>query len=136
MSTGDSSRCETTSLLPMIVCGAHRRSVGPSFTPELYDNVWRTASQIHAETMSSAKWSGQDAVCISHFDATLSHIVFLIISTCGSGLHLNSTSDPGNGPSSRRHESTEAAFKVVSESFIQRLVIPCWAYKLPFKHVR
>lgn len=113
----------------------HRRVVAPSFTPRLYNDVWRYTRNVYAEMMSSPEWNGR-IVSVASFNATMLRITISVICSCGFGLNLKWTSKEDAGTASASKPEFPEALRIASETFLHRLLIPAWAFDLPFRRLR
>ncbi|KAG7093007.1 hypothetical protein E1B28_009306 [Marasmius oreades] len=110
----------------------HRRVMGPAFSNETYALVWSETSSIYHEMATAEGWDDKSIVKIPVVNELTNKAALMVLSRCAFGKPM-----PWN-PTSDSFDVVEfgEALVTVSETFIERLAIPRWAYKLPIAHIR
>jgi len=110
----------------------HRRIVGPSFSTDTYNLVWKETIRTYKEMVDTEGWATKTSFTVPAVNKYMTKFTLSIISMCGFGLPI------------RWQEQTESAnlegetpfgeaLSTVCEGVITRLATPSWMYKLPIQ---
>ncbi|KAJ6576559.1 cytochrome P450 [Mycena vulgaris] len=110
----------------------HRRVMGPAFTNETYTMVWDETASIYFEMCTAEGWDSQDIVDIPVINDLTMKVALTVLTRCAYGQHLPWNMSEGTIDV---HQLAEALI-IVSESFMERIVLPSWVFKLPIPHLR
>ncbi|KAJ7631223.1 cytochrome P450 [Roridomyces roridus] len=110
----------------------HRRIMGPAFTAETYAMVWDETASVYHEMCAAEGWDTMKVVDIPIVNDITMKVALTVLTRCAYGQHLPWNISEG---AIDVHQLAEALI-IVSESFLERFILPSWAFKLPIPHFR
>ncbi|KAJ7759238.1 cytochrome P450 [Mycena metata] len=110
----------------------HRRIMGPAFTNDTYSMVWDETASIYSEMCSAEGWDKLQTVNIPVVNSLTMKVALTVLTRCAYGQHLPWNMSEG---AIDVHQLAEALI-IVSETFMERIVLPSWVFKLPISHLR
>jgi len=105
----------------------HRKIMGPSFSHDTYAMVWEETASLYREMGFEEGWDSKtviEAPCINQLTNKFS---LIIIARCGFGHERPWKSSPSETDAL----SYGDALQIVTETCIERLIIPRWMFRLP-----
>ncbi|KAF8216595.1 cytochrome P450 [Mycena galopus ATCC 62051] len=110
----------------------HRRIMGPAFTNETYSMVWNETASIYAEMCAAEGWDAKERVDVPIVNDLTMKVALTVLTRCAYGQHLPWVMSEGTIDVHRLAE----ALIIVSETFMERIVLPSWVFKLPIPHLQ
>jgi len=119
----------------------HRRVVQPSFSNKLYQSIGIEVARVYNSIEEAEGWKDRQEVDIPELNEFMLNFTLCIISKCGFGLDIawpttRSTSKSGPSDTALRGLTFADALRTVSKTLIPRIILPQWAYGIPFQRVR
>ncbi|KAF7356522.1 Cytochrome P450 [Mycena venus] len=112
--------------------GAIEESWVPPFTNETYSMVWEETASIYSEMCSAEGWDAMQLVDIPIVNDLTMKVALTVLTRCAYGQHLPWNMSEGTIDV---HQLAEALI-IVSETFMERIVLPSWVFKLPIPLLR
>ncbi|THH08425.1 hypothetical protein EW145_g2712 [Phellinidium pouzarii] len=99
-------------------------------TTARFADVWRTVRSLYREVGEVEGWDQRDEIIFDEVNSFALKFTFTIISRCGFGFATPWSTGL------KTHMEFPDALRLVSETFILRVILPQWAYKMPFDRLR
>ncbi|ESK95649.1 cytochrome p450 [Moniliophthora roreri MCA 2997] len=106
----------------------HRRVVAPAFGTKVLNSAWQDAIDVYGQMMQDEGWEKEDEIVLPESHSLVLKVTLLVLAKSGFGMPTSWTR-PADGLDIIRSLST------VSETFLARIILPRWAYSLPFKRL-
>ncbi|KAL7412642.1 cytochrome P450 [Mrakia frigida] len=120
----------------------HRKIVGPSFTESAYSLVWNETADTFSDMLVSEGWESAEKgteIKVKDFVEVTMRLALLVIGRAAFGIPMAWKDDDASNavPLANNHTMTSShALSIVSETTIQRMLVPKFVYKLPIPRLQ
>ncbi|KDR80361.1 hypothetical protein GALMADRAFT_242750 [Galerina marginata CBS 339.88] len=111
----------------------HRRIMGPAFSNNLYQMVWKESLKTYHEMVSAEGWDGKKEIEVSVIQKLTFKFALLIIGRCGFGFSFDWFAPPKSADGSM---SVQEALRIVADTHMIAIFAPKWVQNLPIKKMR
>ncbi|KAH6873723.1 cytochrome P450 [Coprinopsis sp. MPI-PUGE-AT-0042] len=109
----------------------HRRVMGPAFSNDLYQLVWKKTAETYRDMCAAEGWNDKKVVEVERIQKQTFQLALLVIGSCGFGFNFTWTDPPVSADGTM---SLQRALEVLNSRQVLVLV-PSWVKRLPFKYM-
>ncbi|KAG8217977.1 cytochrome P450 [Butyriboletus roseoflavus] len=110
----------------------HRKISSPAFGNNTFANVWDASCKLFAEMTTAEDWASKDVIEVPSIDSVTFKYSLTIFTSVGFGVPLTWSKPPSQGD----ELSVLECLDIITKTFMLTVVLPSWAWKLPFKWIR